>query len=321
LGDHITMTDVNYKAENPFEDTSEFVNGGASRPPGLPQKTSARNSSNNDPALASKISDLRRREDELNRREDTLDKRGQVLVDREKRLKSPRAPNWPRCRPLVYQDIEGEMPSPEAFRVVRYAYYGWIATVAMLLLNLGVLLGSVIVEDGDGDSVPDFILAIVYFIFFPVLWFGIYRILYKAARKSKPSLFIIYFVCYIPLTVAGYILFAVGIPGFGMAGYILTFKEFEDSVAEGVILLICAIGWTLLSAFHCWLFNKARLAYISAGALDKAKKEFASSAAEQAKKHPELLKKGTEMAVQEAVNNPDLVKQGIKQGVNASNKV
>jgi hypothetical protein len=58
-----------------------------------------------DPALASRADRLRAMEEDLNRRENDLDNRAKNMNENLKNGLGPRAPNWPRCRPVVYQGI------------------------------------------------------------------------------------------------------------------------------------------------------------------------------------------------------------------------
>jgi len=315
------MAQVNYEAENPFDESDNFVNESKqSGRPSLPQKQatsrSSTNVSSNDPALLAKVEELRKKEEELNRREDMLDKRGQVLVDRENGLASPRAPNWPRCRPLIYMNIEGDMTTPELLRLMKLSYYGWIACFALVIWNVGMMLGVVIAEQGTGQAIADLILSIVYCIFFPIMWFGIFRVLYRAARKSKPSLYIVWFILFFPFSWACWILFAIGIPGFGMGGFFYMIQEFKNKhTTMGVFLVIAAVLWCGLVLFQFYLFFVARREYKKAGGTEKAKGEASSAAINEAKKHPDLVKKGANAAGKEALKHPDLVKAAVNSQV------
>lgn len=121
---------------------------------------------------------MRSKEEELNKREAVLDSRTKILVDRENVLKNPREPNWPRCRPLLYHNIDADMTEPSVKRLVRFAYFGWLAFLVAVLWNFICMFAAIIVDGAVGD----FILSIVFCVFLPPIFFLIYRILYRAGR-------------------------------------------------------------------------------------------------------------------------------------------
>jgi len=140
-------------AENPFEDVP------------ITATTTSSNtlrSQSADPALAARAEKLRKMDEDLNRRQDALDQRTQILIDREKTGKNPRAPNWPRCRPIIFHDIEGDVKDPLLKKFVRIAYFTWMICSVMLLYNVATLLGILSV-DGGNTAIGDFIMSIIFF--------------------------------------------------------------------------------------------------------------------------------------------------------------
>lgn len=69
-------------------------------------------------------------------------------------------------------------------------------------------------------------------------------------------------------------------------------KAFKENKAVGFILLASAILWCICSIYGVVIWIGARLEYRRAGGLNKAKKEFAEVAVDQASKNPELVAKG-----------------------------
>jgi len=283
-----------YGGDNPF-DTK----------PSLPTKT--------DPHLLSRAEELLKKEEELNRRERNLDQRGQILVDREEKYKNKKPPNWPICRPIVYQNIEEEMPTVELKRLVKIGYTGWFVACVGALYNVVALCAAMAVT-GDGTSIGNFILSIVYIFLLVPIWFLIYRLLYRASRKQKPSLFVIFMIMF-ALETIGFIGFAIGFPQTGAAGFILMTQMLKTKVLVGFIVMGCAIVWSVAAVYAVWVFILARRQYSKAGGLAQAKKEMGAAALDQAKKHPDLVTKAAKMGVQQAAKHPDLIAKGIQSAV------
>jgi len=113
--------------ENPFEESNP-----TKTPPLPPKKQTIRNEpqptfGGPDPKMAARAEQLKRMEEDLNRREVNLDERSKILIAREKDGINPRTPNWPRCKPIVYQDIKGEIHDTHLQRLVTMGYIGWIS--------------------------------------------------------------------------------------------------------------------------------------------------------------------------------------------------
>lgn len=135
---------------------------------------------------------IRKKELELKRREEDLQRREQALLVKEDELDkvSPKKKNWPRFRPMIYHNIQEEIPE-EHKKLVRNAYIMWFVTVWCYFYNFFSVLSALIVT-GGGSEIASFILSIVDFIFFVPLSFLIYRLLYRATRYEFLFLFIIF---------------------------------------------------------------------------------------------------------------------------------
>jgi len=331
------MAHVQYDAENPFDDGDDTNNPFSekgeedqftppqSAPPPLPNKSATVNApypppksstsygspSNVDPNLLQRAERLRSKEEELNRREALLDSRTQILVDRENVLKNPREPNWPRCRPLLYHNIDGDMTEPSVKRLVRFAYFGWLAFLVAVLWNFICMFAAIIVDGAVGD----FILSIVYCVFLPPIFFLIYRILYRAGRKTKPSLYIVFWIFYF-LEMLLLCYFVVGYPSTGAGGIFWMSSAFsDDHNALGFMFLASAIVWGIVAGWSIFIFILSRYEYRKAGGLAQAKKEATAAAIKEAREHPDLIKEGVKASAKLAAENPELVAQGLKSTV------
>ncbi|KAJ3125074.1 hypothetical protein HK100_011006 [Physocladia obscura] len=69
---------------------------------------------------------LAEREAELAKREALLNKREEKLIQKEATIDGFKPPNFPPCKPLVYHDIEAEIPE-EGKWLVKRLYYAWIS--------------------------------------------------------------------------------------------------------------------------------------------------------------------------------------------------
>lgn len=247
---------------------------------------------------------MREREAELNRKEKELATREQTLQLSGGSSKG-RPPNWPRCRPLIHHDIAGDMPTPETVRLVKMAYGGWIASVCCLIWNSICMLAALIVD--GGSTVGDYILSVIFIIILPIIWFLIYRLLYRAARKTRPSVYIVFWIFYfLELLSCGF--FLAGAPSTGAAGLIYMFDLFEASeLAVGFMVLASSVLWGLDVVFCLWIYIASRLEYRKAGGFARAKQDLKEDALGEAKNHPDLIADGAKFAAQEAIKHPDLV--------------
>jgi len=322
------MANTSYRAENPFEDDESsnpfeeeqpnrtmeptFVPPKIMEPSFVPptpmessfvpptqRKSVAMQPSFNPSSNTSGITadSLARKEAELRRREEELGRREQNVAVKEQTNPKARVNNWPRCRPFLYHDISADMPNPEIERLVRKAYIGWFVTIFCLVYNFATLMAVLIIDKGTGPSFGGFFLALAYIAFCVPVTFLIYRLLYNAGRRSRTSLYFMYFIFQWLeiLTFLG--IFAVGVVGWGGGGFLLMLDSFNHSVAGGVICLICFVFWVGLSVWTVVLFFFARREYIKLGGINSAKTEFKDTALKGAASNPELVAKGMQFAV------------------------
>jgi len=295
---------ADYNAQNPFEE-DEDKRGSVKKPtPSLPPKStlrepdafSGRYTATTNSPIDPTWEGVKRKEAELKRREDDLAKRETNLQEREQSVPKGRVNNFPPCKPLVHQNIAEDMPTDATKSMVRRAFIGWFATLVAFLWNLIMLLSALIARGGT-SYITGFILSIVYIIFAYPISFFIFRLLYQAARKGKPSLYVMYFI-FIWFEMATWAFYAVGIYQYGGGGFFAMLDSFKSSKVVGVFGVICFVVWVLLIIFHFFIFVLARIQYGKVGGLQQAKKEAKSAAAQQMAEHPEMFAEGIKVTAQ-----------------------
>jgi len=227
---------------------------------------------------------IERKKLELKRKEEDITRREQSLKNKEGAIaKAQRKKNWPPCKPVVYQNIAEDIPEDNQ-PMVKRAYIAWFAVGIAYIWNFIVLISA-------GEVVGS-ILGIIYFFVNVPLAFLIYRALYHAARKNRPSLYMIYFIS-VWLLIIAYGFLCVGFSSFGAAGIILAITEFSNkSSVLGIMAVVAAIVWGILTFVYFGLFIDARVRYKKAGGLLKAKGEIADETVKQMAEHPELVEEG-----------------------------
>jgi len=214
-----------------------------------PQQTNSQDISNLDPKLREKYEKLKKQEDDLNKREAIYDQRQQILVDREKLQADKRPINWPRCFPIIHHDIVGDIQDPETFPVVRMVYWHWYFFIACLFWNVITSL-SVLIVIPDGAEGATFALSVVFLVFLPPLGFLFYRILYRAGRKEKAALYLVY-LCFLTLEMIVWLFFMIGPPSSGAVGFYIIKQTFAKSVAVGIIIIINVV---FLGRYFCLVY-------------------------------------------------------------------
>eukprot|EP01116_Phalansterium_solitarium_P006145 TRINITY_DN1844_c0_g1_i2.p2 TRINITY_DN1844_c0_g1~~TRINITY_DN1844_c0_g1_i2.p2 ORF type:complete len:276 (+),score=81.03 TRINITY_DN1844_c0_g1_i2:102-929(+) len=267
-------------------------------------------SGNPDPKILEAAERLRKREAELNRREGILDQREGILWEREKAF-APPPPNWPGApwpfRKLLYQNIPEEIPTESLQKLVTHAYLAWKWGLTFCLVwNLINQAAQVALE---GKFVADLIVAIIYLIFYPWLAFVFFRLLYRAARKGKAALYILWFIV-VWLQIVVYAIWALGIPGSGAGGIINAIYAFERNLAIGALIFVGFCLWVLLGLVHLYLFIRGRWEYRLVGGLAAAKNEAKGFAVETVKNNPDLVAAAAKQGAKAAMENPELVMRG-----------
>jgi len=291
------------ESENPFEDSPK---GGSTITPPLPKKSPV--VGHVDPKILEEAEKLRQKEEELNQRESVLDNRAHILMDREN-IREKKASNWPRCRPMLYHDIDEEIRGDELKALVHFGYKGWIIGEYALIFNIVALL-AVVISDSQGSDIGSFVLSIIFLLIGTPISFLIYRSLYRAARKTRPGLFVGYFILLL-IEMITYVLFALGWRGSGAGGFVLMVDMFrEKDIGAAIILIVGCANWVLLTVYSVILFIRTRIQYIKAGGWKGTKSNLKEAAITTAKENPEVAAKGLKWGVESV--NPELVAQGVK---------
>ncbi|KAI8922258.1 scamp family-domain-containing protein [Powellomyces hirtus] len=221
------------------------------------------------------------RELELQRREADVAQREARLRDRERAVGTFNPPNWPKCRPMIYHDIEKEIPVRGRWLVKRI-YLAWMLAVIVYLVN-SIAAFSLLVTGAASGGVTFGISLVILLVGTPVSFVFWYRPLYNGVRaESSASFFFFWFNYGAHLCVA--VLLAVGIPGWGGAGVIITLAQFKVNVPSAIICLISSALLIFEVIFGTWQIKSASMYFRSRGmTAEKAKEEavvgFASSQA------------------------------------------
>lgn len=262
---------------------------------------------------------LAAKERELAMRAKSLQKREGALMSREKELKSKViGANWPKCCPLVYHNIGDQIPEepPMLQRCVRGGYYLWYIYCVTLIYNAICLLAAWILDGDAAVFAGSFFLALFLAVILIPLSFFNYRLLYMGARRGKASLYMLFFIILWLFQILPCIFFALGIPTMPAAGwFLLTNSAVSGDGVATVLIIICAVLWTLLAIAYVVLFFLVRPFFSNAGGTSAAKQEGASKAMQVAADNPDVLAAGAKHGAKAAANNPDLAVKAAKHAV------
>lgn len=176
------------------------------------------------PSYSSKEEELKRKEEELARRETVLDLR-------EGRPKK----NWPKCLPLIYHDINVEIPEYKR-KLIKLAYILWIATMFLQFADFVTVFISWV---GAGAAAERFGLSAAYVMLVPLIsWFCWYHMLYKVAARKRRSWKYTCFLFNFGIMILYYIFQVIGVGQAGCAGLVSAIEFFGSAPWLGVIMLI-----------------------------------------------------------------------------------
>jgi len=214
---------------------------------------------------------------------------------KEDQITKTRKSNWPPInflciKPIIYHNIVEDIPEDRQ-KLIRRAYWTWFATGICFLWNLFTVASALVVQ-GSGADIASTILAAIEVAFFIPMSFLIYRILYQAARRGRPSLYFVYFITMF-LEVVVFVWEGIGLSSWGGGGFVLMLSLFNQKhTAVGIFSVICFVLWCLLVLVHVFIFIFARLQYRRLGGLAKAKQEAAEEATQKMAENPDLVAKG-----------------------------
>ncbi|KAJ3296964.1 hypothetical protein HK104_001009 [Borealophlyctis nickersoniae] len=233
---------------------------------------------------------------ELERREAELRAREAKLVERENAVEFQK-PNWPRFRPMVYHDIDKDIPESGRWLVKR-VYVAWWIAIVTYVMNCAAAF-SCLVTKAESAGGTFGVALIVLVIGTPVSFVFWYRPLYTGVKFDRSISFFFFFFNY-AAHLAVMALFAIGVPGWGGAnlnpgfvlnptnllhhqnsGVIITISQLGNNVVSGIF---CAIASALL-IFQCvnglWQIKNVTAYYRSKGlSVDQARNEAAAGIAQ-----------------------------------------
>ncbi|VDB83043.1 unnamed protein product [Peniophora sp. CBMAI 1063] len=244
--------------KNPFEDPfsepapqSNYLGGGAS-------------ASSRQAELDAREAELERRERELNQRQEHVRRFGRN--------------NFPPFFPLIYHDINAEIPEGTRSVVLRL-FQLWLVLAATLIINMVACI--FILASGSSDGGKDLGASIGYiFIIGPLSFLLWYRPIYNAYMKEQALYYYIYFFfCGWHLLFSIYMI--LGIPSTGSAGLIQTISRFSSgSLASGILGIIATVAWSVQGVGLAWYYRNIWMHHTQQGhTFDKAKGELATHGA------------------------------------------
>ncbi|XP_067275674.1 secretory carrier-associated membrane protein 5 [Pseudorasbora parva] len=185
----------------------------------------------------------------------------------------PPLPGFIPLKPCFHQDFED---IPEQHRTIcKRLYYLWILYGVTLLVNFFGCMAWMF----GGGGVTNFGMSIIWLVLFTpcsyVCWF---RPIYNAFKTDSSFYFMAFFFVFMAqLFIA--IIQAIGIPGWGVCGWLGTISFFGTSIFASIIMLIPTIMFTAVAAISFIALTKIHNFYRgSGGSMSKAQEEWVSGA-------------------------------------------
>ncbi|KAI9206298.1 scamp family-domain-containing protein [Polychytrium aggregatum] len=222
------------------------------------------------PAKSQKEIELEQRELAIKYREDKLKEREEKMVDFH-------APNWPPFRPIIYHDIEKDIPQ-RGKPLVKRLYAAWMIATATYLMNC-IASFSILVTKGESGGGTFGLSLIILLVGTPVSFVFWYRPLYTGVKADRSISFFLFFFNY-SFHLAFAALLAVGIPGWGGAGVIYTLSQMGNNLPSGIL---CAISSAFLIGevvYGLWQIKTVSAFYRSRGlTMEQAQREAVAGVA------------------------------------------
>jgi len=215
---------------------------------------------------------------DLEQRERDLAQREAELATRQQQLETRGKHNWPPFYPLIYHDIDVEIPQ-EHRPVITRLYQLWLVLAATLILNMIACIFILVAGSSDGGK--DLGASIGYIPFIGLTSFLLwYRPIYNGYMKEQALYYYIYFFfCGWHLLFSVYMI--LGIPSTGSAGIIQSVSMFSrHHIVAGIFGILASIGWTVQGVGNLIYYRMIWSHHNSQGhSLDKAKGELATHGA------------------------------------------
>ncbi|EST05034.1 hypothetical protein PSEUBRA_005842 [Kalmanozyma brasiliensis GHG001] len=199
-------------------------------------------------AEADRMAELRRREEELARRERDLDSRAAHIQKHGRN-------NWPFFYPLIYHDIQAEIP-PDSQPIMQGLYKLWLLLVLALIVNMVACIFLLL--EGASDGGKDMISGVVYLPVITLTSFMLwYRPIYNGLMKEHSLFFYVYFI-FAGFHLAFSVYVFLGIPSTGSAGLINTIQAFADEdrkLVAGILGAITTAMFGLQGLGNLWFYR------------------------------------------------------------------
>ncbi|KAG0171496.1 hypothetical protein DFQ28_001020 [Apophysomyces sp. BC1034] len=221
---------------------------------------------NNKAQSAGGSGELQAREEALRQKERELADRERALEDQQRRSQRPGASNFPPCFPLMYLDINAEIPLQHQ-TTVWWIYREWLLFELTLVLNFIACLCLLISHPTSVDFAPaNMGIALTQMFTHSLASFFLwYRPVYNAYMKEV-SLYYYFFFIFNGFHILYTFYMAVGIPSTGGAGLILVVTLFTDKfIVTGVFTILAAICWIVMGFMALFLFKRTYDHYKAAG--------------------------------------------------------
>ncbi|PWZ00169.1 scamp-domain-containing protein [Testicularia cyperi] len=195
---------------------------------------------------ANRMEELRRREEDIARRERELEARAAHIQKHGRN-------NWPFFYPLIYHDIEAEIP-PDNQLIVQHLYKLWLLLVLSLIVNMIACIFLLL--QGAYDGGKDMISGVVYLPVITVASFVLwYRPIYNGLMKNNALFFYIYFI-FCGFHIAFSLYMVIGIPSTGSAGLINTIQSYSEGKLVAAILgTVATVGLALQGLGNMWYYR------------------------------------------------------------------
>ncbi|KAG0261710.1 hypothetical protein BG011_000737 [Mortierella polycephala] len=236
-------------------------------------QTSASANDAEDPKIAAKAAELRRREEELAAREREI-QAAQAEADR---VRTQGKNNFPKFYPLIYMSIPAEIPKAHQ-STVRWLYNIWLALLATLTLNF--LACMLMLFAGIPNGAADMGVSLGYCFTITaasfLLW---YRPVYNAFMKEMSMYYYFYFIFNGFHVLFGFYM-ALGFPSTGSAGLINMIQVFNGGhIFAGILCVFSTALWFVQGFSSLFFYRKVYQHYNQQGhTFDQAKAQVTSSA-------------------------------------------
>ncbi|KAI8849357.1 scamp family-domain-containing protein [Chytridium lagenaria] len=220
------------------------------------------------------------KERELKKREEELAKR-EALLQEQQRQNLPRIPNFPFFWPVMYHNINFDIPAPSRV-TMRWIFRNWLFMLLTMLVNSAGCFSIMTAHvSGNTTGARDFGVSIMYFLVIGIASFYLwYRPVYNGFKKDSSMLFYFFF-----FFGGWHILFvfymALGIPSSGSSGIINTISVVTDNkIVSGILCSVSSSMWLVHGLVQLYLYKRTHYYYRVKGlTVDDARNEAVKSVA------------------------------------------